>query len=1629
MAQPRGYLYSLLVEHHPGFLPTEWPAGALDGNSLNSSLKNLPNIDDKSFVRTYFVEGTHKEYDVVDLAFMNDALEQINTSDLRNIAAIKEDMSSNSKKEGFFEDHIVKHLIKATNSDKYGLYYEFYKTNKAHPAALSFFENLQGALASAYDEKNQSRFFRKYYNISKMNNNAAGYVGANADAELPQGVEKLLDLNDIQLDNFYTDVSKLVNEMMGGNFSTVTTEKRKVKALDGQEIEFGTFLPLSEQSKWLSENGYNDLALRSIEMDSFSSINMYTTVGEAKGLLLSDNKEIRDAQGISEGKAQELKKLGEEGYLTNSQGKLILVNQIDKVSNSITRSFKDKSKIQNAAFSGHLPERYKSNLEAAGIHIYSDDKPDVPYKQFDTSGYSIEQDLSSMKTLEQAFSNIIEPLSDKMTRYSGRGTATGGSPKQFAIDSLGIVSWDTGTYALKMQNAWINFVKKTATDKKAGTPKSYISLLGLNSTTIQGFDTVPITDKDSLKQIYLYARDITAYEIFVDIANRVESARTILVFAKMMSNLDDDQPSADGKAIANEIEQSMQQGVSDIGAGGTNIGSGEADTEPLTEKQIKDRQKFFKQCVLLLNMPRKLRMYYRMLINKASPDRYSAAVPDFTKTNIHSEGIFNRRLFMAGTGGRSKADKTRLGNTKDIINMLVTPSAEAIKPFLNITPDIVSALVPKIRLFKVYTNRNGGLSETEFVFENFENPNRIQSLRNASYDKGNGAGIKGMTFSFEGSTPATSRNDIVATLKLHFQTFNDFIRVRTSPSKKGTWSFSDLVIFPGAKEGEIDTRSYDPSNYRIRVDVGWQLPQYAKFKTVLNPRRKAMGISGKASLQEALKRMNKSFYLNMVDHEFDIRPDGTVDMTFSYRAYIESMLKSPSMDALWTPDIQLLRDDAKKLEREFEQKVRTKKCTPNELRQLKAALVARDLTSKKDAYRSIMQRLLDRNLIHQTDVKASAAREFQKLGTFSVRPELDKITSNSSLKKPTDLDNSENRINFFFMGDLVHTILDCLYKDDGKTFRRGIEKTKVILTQFDYELYIDQETTTHTSNIADIPISVDFFFEWFTQHVIKPRRESYPVLSFIRDLTNDLIVEALLEVCVARNSNKKILFQTSNFMGVGEGYKGSKDPLSDLVNKYSTKPARGSVSKTEINVPRVYKKGLLPLKNDDYGIVPVDDYYNYLVVFPVMSSLLYNGTGNYKSDGFSGVYHLNIGADRGLVKSIKFTKSDMAYVREARFMRNGFDGRMQLGAVYKVTIEMIGNTIFYPGMTVWIDPVGIGDNSADWDPRNGPQNNREASIANALGFGGYHTVTRVENNITAGSFTTTVTAQFEYSGDGSKNRTVDTKKRPGDKNRKFNKSESSLEKRQITTTKCTQIIKEIEDQVAGGEKYVAKLQRLQDEKIIVQAVDTIQQKRETDDEIRAVKVDASSKTTLENQVELDNVQSQKDGEGIFVSDNKNNSEIVQVTGDLEIYSDSAEQPEKYVEIFVPSQATVLTGEISGLGGDPLDAYGGTVTIEEKDFLQSTVGYTRVGPVAMRQQIGEYPIGKDASDNTITVKVHKFMTYDGTFLFNGIQYDPITALKVTDFMLAEENARLQIMFYNFVDEPAAGATQPVSVFDI
>ena len=118
--------------------------------------------------------------------------------------------------------------------------------------------------------------------------------------------------------------------------------------------------------------------------------------------------------------------------------------------------------------------------------------------------------------------------------------------------------------------------------------------------------------------------------------------------------------------------------------------------------------------------------------------------------------------------------------------------------------------------------------------------------------------------------------------------------------------------------------------------------------------------------------------------------------------------------------------------------------------------------------------------------------------------------------------------------------------------------------------------------------------------------------------------------------------------------------------------------------------------------------YTYLIYYATTRVPQLNGIRS--EDQAKGIYHFDIGANSGLVKSISFSKNDQKYVKEARFERDGIDGLGQLREAYDISIQMYGNVQIYPGMYIYINPIGIS-------PSLGNPTNK-ATLSHLLGLGG-----------------------------------------------------------------------------------------------------------------------------------------------------------------------------------------------------------------------------------------------------------------------------------------------------------------------
>ena len=793
------------------------------------------------------------------------------------------------------------------------------------------------------------------------------------------------------------------------------------------------------------------------------------------------------------------------------------------------------------------------------------------------------------------------------------------------------------------------------------------------------------------------------------------------------------------------IDESIANGFADIPL---------PEIDQLTEEQIEDRQRFYKQAALMMNLPIFASKYETHIIERQSgpkPDGPNQAKP------------FGGRFWRATSKNKEK-----------LINNLF--SSEKSQYLLEVPTHIMSQLTPKFRLYKVLNDSSGKLKRTEFVFpmhtdlsrsKNFspkqsfrdgtEVEETVPSFLSSQFDKGDGVGVKNFTLEFNGTNPAEARNDVKGSMTLFFQSFADFVRERISYNGD-RFSFVDLIVQPKPDDDKkvqgISTQSlrqYDPSFYRIMVETGYNVPDFLE------------GVSDDEikDLQDAIKNMNKSFYLCMIDHDFSIKNDGTVEVKLTYRAYIETALKSLKFDALTTPELakQRIENETKLFDL-----AQSQSCTKDQLRDAQVLIASIEEEVIKNSLNSIIRRLLENDKIFTCEINNNDRKEFLQRGYFrkcdivpSTVRDLNKAKANTgdlgvvlNTRLPEesedfnfhDSDENDTTIQYFFFGDLLYTILDALYIEDDKSKARGLANTMIVLGSFDFDVFQKEQEAVGLvvpnfgCNIANIPISVEFFSRWFVDNVLsqKSTRRSFPILNFIRSLSNALVSNALLESSVNRDIEQRLIFQTGQFSTY------SNDGIDIFENEIHN--IKGlAVLDTDA------QRGVsLPLEGSPQGDSKIENFFHYIILNPNGSTKSHDGVGDYQLDIGSGVFHIEIGSNRGLVKTVNFSKTDLQYIREARFMRNGIDGLLQLSSVYDVSIEMFGNTLFYPGMDLWLNPYGFGG-TALGHPRIGSSNGKR-SLANMLGLGGYHTITSVSVNLSPGRFTTNIRAQHYYSGDG-----------------------------------------------------------------------------------------------------------------------------------------------------------------------------------------------------------------------------------------------------------------------------------------
>ena len=616
-------------------------------------------------------------------------------------------------------------------------------------------------------------------------------------------------------------------------------------------------------------------------------------------------------------------------------------------------------------------------------------------------------------------------------------------------------------------------------------------------------------------------------------------------------------------------------------------------------------------------------------------------------------------------------------------------------------------------------------------------------------------------------------------------------------------------IDPNRDAGECDAEVnniYNPDFFIIKASIGWGIPKPPRGR---NPRNAnnvdvlyaSQGKGGstrsrKKNLVRALEATKKTFFLGLIDHTFDFKQDGTVELSSNYQAFTEAAFTSNSHSDLLFPAMNA--QERKKLKRE-----RSRMIERNERRrrgELTAEVAAADEESAGGAgsylanlrhttisevaridkslradkamrYNRIMRNLYRQGLptfgmwVHKEDIyeifdpsgaTSATTTSSTPISLIQTTTYVDDVLTNAGSQKDAK-DQVQNRIstqedikkqmeksadpewveiNFTFLGDLLDIV--CTTLRDGS---EGLFDTRLLLgpaVLYMGDPKFPERRLEKIVNLADIPVSIKSFETFWLEKVVKPMKDTYKLAEFLRDMVNEFLLQILDAGCLD--------FEDIEDKSSSNCQDNKANPVlrKAVALDFFSLDRKGSTS-TEPGEPPipVGEKHWINAQNAK-DMFRLSEHKSPSQVFHYGLLYLNNPSlkgfhGDQELDHEKGIYHLYIGRDRGIVKSMTFKKLDDPLLRASQLSKNIDEGAiLPIPEPYDVTIETFGNALFKPGQKIYVIPSFLS--------KAGTSHAGGVDLARRLLIGGYYNILKVNSSIGPGKFTTEIEARWESSG-------------------------------------------------------------------------------------------------------------------------------------------------------------------------------------------------------------------------------------------------------------------------------------------
>ena len=277
--------------------------------------------------------------------------------------------------------------------------------------------------------------------------------------------------------------------------------------------------------------------------------------------------------------------------------------------------------------------------------------------------------------------------------------------------------------------------------------------------------------------------------------------------------------------------------------------------------------------------------------------------------------------------------------------------------------------------------------------------------------------------------------------------------------------------------------------------------------------------------------------------------------------------------------------------------------------------------------------------------------------------------------------------------------------------------------------YLDSDGAIQSMNLAKMPISFSYFRSWFVNKIIKRRRTQMPLGAFLSSLINDLVIPALgidmPESFKPPHTRASIVALT--LPGVLD-----RDITHSICGKTVPASREALPMLREINTEDAeFEKYLTKIVSRRSSESMLQSSYDYLLIYVTSFKDITERRADPAVDVKDGIYHFNIGSDMGLLRTMDFSRVNLPYLQEMRSQQaeeQGIDQLEQLKLPYDTNVNLIGTSLFTPGMFYYVNPSLAGLGSVK----------NAGSLAYQMNLGGYHLVGQVTTNIGPGRFETKI---------------------------------------------------------------------------------------------------------------------------------------------------------------------------------------------------------------------------------------------------------------------------------------------------